>query len=397
MLQSKKGNMIISLILAIALWMYVVGEMNPTTTKVYRDIPVTLTNSQTLADNGLAVVSTSDENMTVTLSGKRSSLSKIKSTDIIATVDLSDAAEGDNQLKINLSVPDSSDISNQSLNKVTVTVEKRVSALRKVKVNYTGDYANDEEPTMIKSDPASVTIGGARSLVSKVDHIKATVKSDNLTTDESSTSSELIPVDKNGNEVKNITLSSSTAKITSVLYKTKTVSLKVPITDTSNDEYSRTTTAPETIKIKGSQSALDKASSVTAKSIDISDITSSTSIDITPVLDNGIEVSDDVKDLVLKVKVKSDTKTKEFSFSGGSVDLKNLSKDGNGTVKTDSITVSVTGSASNINSITKSDISLSADCDGLDSGTHSVKLSISCDGKYSKITASPSSISVKIE
>ena len=126
MLQSKKGNLIISLILAVALWMYVVGEMNPTTSKIFRDIPITLMNEQTLTDQDLAVVGISAESLNLTLTGKRSDIGRIKSTDISAYVDLTDAGEGDNQLTVSLHVPSTVDVKDQNVNKVTVTVEKRV-------------------------------------------------------------------------------------------------------------------------------------------------------------------------------------------------------------------------------------------------------------------------------
>ena len=46
MLQSKKANLVISLILAVILWLYVIGELDPETTKVYRSVPITLQNEQ---------------------------------------------------------------------------------------------------------------------------------------------------------------------------------------------------------------------------------------------------------------------------------------------------------------------------------------------------------------
>jgi len=397
MLQSKKGNMIISLILAIALWMYVVGEMNPTTRKVYRDIPITLTNEQTLADNGLAVVSSSDETMSVTISGKRSNINKVKSTDIIATVDLSQATAGSNRLKINLKVPDSVEIKDQSLSVVTVKVDKRISEKKKIKVKYTGDFTNNEEPTTIKTSPEEVKVSGAGSLVKKVAYVKASISADNVTTSESASNSSLVAVDSSGNEVKNISLSTSSVAVTSVLYYKKTVSLKVPVTDTSNDNAARTTSAPDQITIKGTQSALADVDSITAKTIDISKILKTTSVDITPVLPDGIQVSDKSKNLVLKVTVKDGESSKDYTLSGSSVSLKNVGNGLKGTVNADSITVTITGTSSELSDITKSDIDLTADCSGLEGGTHSVKLVVSCDKSYSKISVSPSSVSVKIE
>jgi len=396
MLKSKKGDMILSLILAVALWMYIVGEMNPTTTKTYREIPVTLTNEQTLTDNGLAVLTSSDSDMTVTITGKRSAVSKVKSTDIVATVDLSNAAEGENQLAININVPSNVEVKSQSISKITVKVEKRTSESKEVKVIYTGDKAKGEEPTTKKISPSKVTVSGAADLVNKVSYVKASVNVDTVKSTLSSASSKLTAMDKNDNEVDNVTLSTNKAKITSIMYDTKTVDLNVPITN-DNDDYDRTTKVPDSITIKGASSDLAKVSSITAKTLDISNITTSTSLNVTPVLPDGIEAADVSKDLTVKVTVKNATQTKTFSFSGSSVDLTDLDSSLNGTVKTGTIKVTITASKTKLANISKSDISLSASCSGLTSGTHTVDLKAECSKSYTKIDTSPSSISVKIE
>ena len=106
MFENKKFNLIISFVIAFALWFYVVGLTNPTTKKTYRNIPIMLTNEQTLNDNGLAVLNVSDDSMRVTISGKRDVVSKLSKADIVATCDLTDAAEGSNKLSIDLKIPE---------------------------------------------------------------------------------------------------------------------------------------------------------------------------------------------------------------------------------------------------------------------------------------------------
>ncbi len=56
MLDNKKLNMIISLIIAIALWAFVIGEINPQATRVYRDVPIKLVQQEILDESGLAVI-----------------------------------------------------------------------------------------------------------------------------------------------------------------------------------------------------------------------------------------------------------------------------------------------------------------------------------------------------
>ena len=53
MLNNKKFNIVLSLIIAVGLWAYVIGETNPTDTRTFRDIPITFVNGEVLANSNL--------------------------------------------------------------------------------------------------------------------------------------------------------------------------------------------------------------------------------------------------------------------------------------------------------------------------------------------------------
>ena len=395
MLQSKKGNLIISLILAVALWMYVVGEMNPTTSKIFRDIPITLMNEQTLTDQDLAVVGISAESLNLTLTGKRSDIGRIKSTDISAYVDLTDAGEGDNQLTVSLHVPSTVDVKDQNVNKVTVTVEKRVDEEKEIRVVYNGDSNTETEPTTTLIDPATVTVSGSKSRVDQVAYVMAQVNIEDITENEASIVARLTPVDKSGEEVENVTLSEQKARIQSVLLYTKSVKLEVPINDEKDDGYERTTKAPDTILIKGNKEIVDAVETISTETVDISQILENESVELTPILPEGVEVAEGSPKLILTVSVKSNLSSKEFKFSGSEVQL--TADDGvEAAVATKTITVTVEGTESEISGIRKSDISLTADASGLDEGTNSIPLNVNCSKDYTNISASPEQLKVTI-
>lgn len=437
MFQSKKANFAISLILAMVLWVYVVGELNPETRKVFRNIPITIMNEQVLANDGLAVVSTSDSIMSITLTGKRSQINRINSYDITASIDVADAAEGDNQIRINIRVPNNVYIEDQSISRVTVKVEERTEAAKPVTVIYTGNVSDELEATMVSVDPEEVTVSGAASQVAKVVSVQAEVDANDITESQSSIKANLMPINKKGQEVRNVTLSQNTATVTSALYYTRTVSLDVPITGKDSDTYARSVNAPKSIKIAGPQEKILETTSVTAETIDLSDVTEDTSILITPILEDGIQVASGSPDLYLKVRVtekkhadndqdkdedqekdqnkdqdkdtdqdtdtdkkdqdQEQTGTQKFTIPGSSVTLQNVPDGLSAKVNTGSVTVKVTGDSSKIQSITDQNVSLSADLSGLSAGTQKVALSVSCDGEYTDISASPAQIEVVLE
>ena len=253
MFQSKKANFAISLILAMVLWVYVVGELNPETRKVFRNIPITVMNEQVLANDGLAIVSMSDQTMSITLTGKRSQINRINTYDITASVDVEDAAAGDNQIRINIRVPNNVYIEDQSVSRVTVKVEERTEERKPVSVIYTGKVADELSATTVSTDPEEVMVSGAASQVAKVVSVQAEIDTADITESESSIKANLVPVNKKGKEVSNVSLSQNTATVTSALYYTRTVALDVPVTGTDSDEYKRSVSAPKSIKIAGPQ------------------------------------------------------------------------------------------------------------------------------------------------
>jgi len=136
MLENKRVNMILSLLIAIALWAFVIGEVNPEASRVYRDIPIHLIHESVLDESGLAVLSSSDASLTVTVTGTRSEVNQIREKDIVATVDLDQAAIGENQLRVDVKVPSKVEVEAQSINKVTVIVEQKIAKDVPVKVRY---------------------------------------------------------------------------------------------------------------------------------------------------------------------------------------------------------------------------------------------------------------------
>ena len=55
MLNNKKVTIVLSFVIAICMWTYVVGETNPTVTKTFKDIPIKIKNEKILEEHGLAI------------------------------------------------------------------------------------------------------------------------------------------------------------------------------------------------------------------------------------------------------------------------------------------------------------------------------------------------------
>ena len=149
----NKVNLVLSIVIAFAAWVYVVYSINPTVSKTYTDIPLTVTNARDLAKSDLAVSKMDMEKINVTVRGRRSSINELEKSDIEATVDAANAGKGENALAVQVKVPNGITIKSQSENNVAVTVEDLEAAI--APISFDSWYAIARNAPMHTSSPSS--------------------------------------------------------------------------------------------------------------------------------------------------------------------------------------------------------------------------------------------------
>ncbi|MDD7511276.1 MAG: CdaR family protein [Peptostreptococcaceae bacterium] len=395
MLSNKKVNLIISLLVAIVLWGYVVGEINPEISKTFRDLPINYLNEGQLAEKGMAVASISNEKVNITVKGERSRINKMDNGDVVPSVDLSDAAKGDNEYKIGVKVPDNVTVENRSVSKVVVKIETLISEKRDVRVSYSGAFNEGNEGITLSNDTETVQISGAKSNVEKVKYVRAQINSEKLGNTAASFKVELLPVDSAGKVVEHISLDVNTAEISAVLGKTKDVELEVPVIGQDSGVKEKSVSAPKSITIKGLASTVDGISKITAESIDVSGITETTNVDIIPILPEGVEISDKSKKLKATVNV-IELESKSFSYENDEIKIVGTENGHIGKV-TGKVGITVSGKKKQLNAISKGDIELTVDLSGLGTGTHSVEVKASLRKEHSSLILDPTYVTVEIE
>lgn len=105
-MRRKILHLILSAIVAFALWLYVITIVNPGYEATFYDIPVVLTNESALADRGLMLDMKSSPTVTLKLSGNRSDLIQLDKSNIVITADLSRIREaGEQPLSYTITYP----------------------------------------------------------------------------------------------------------------------------------------------------------------------------------------------------------------------------------------------------------------------------------------------------
>ena len=392
MFQSKKLNLLISFVIAIILWAYVIGEINPVTTKSFVDVNINLENQIALEERGLAIESISEDKINVTVKGERSRIQNVEKDDVYAKVDLALARAGHNELDVNVRTPEKVNVDKKSINKVRLTVGELVSEERPTKVVYVGATNSDLEPYTIERTPEKVIIRGAMSNVEKVSQVVAKVRVDQIKDKETTAEAELVPVDKNGKVVNWIRLSSSQIQVKAVMTKTKKVDLDVPIQ--GNDSGDVKLDYQKTVIIKGNADVVKEISKIETEPVDLSAYDQNTTIELKPILPKGVQLAAG-SDMTAKV-VFSSTETKNITFDGGEIDVIGLAANLKATVE-DGVVISAEGRKSSLNDVNKEDFTLAVDVSGYSKGSYKVDVVVVNKKEFKKYTVRPSKVTVLIE
>ena len=396
MLKNNKINLVIALLAAICLWAYVLGDDSSSYGGTMRNVPINYVNAEALEKAGLVVLDTPSESVNISYTGQRSLKNKVKAKDFKVTADLEGLKEGENTVKLMVEKPENVDIKSVSLQKVTVVVDKLAEEYKPVNVVITNQTSDDSEPYIVQVSREKVKVRGAETLVNSVTALNASVDAGKVGNTMKSLNIELVPVDRKGEVVDNVTLEFENVSITTIMHNKKTVTLNVPITGNQNTFVTREISVPKTITIKGTDELLSQIGSITCKPVDVSDIFEDMVINIEPLLPEGIEVATDSQHLQITVAVAG-AATRDFTFTENDIVLEGVDEDIIPTVEDVTVKVSVSGNAEVIEQISEDDFRLYADVSGLDLGTHTVELKCICENKGLELEYNPSVIKVIIE
>lgn len=95
--KNKLLLLLLSFLIAFAMWMYVITVVSPESEATFYNIPVVLQGEAVLEDRGFMLIMEEKPTVTLTLTGNRSDLNKLNSSNITVTADLSRIYEAGRQ------------------------------------------------------------------------------------------------------------------------------------------------------------------------------------------------------------------------------------------------------------------------------------------------------------
>lgn len=303
---------IISLLSALVLWLYVMEVVDPDETKLFENIPVTITNMNELKENDLVIYPNTEITSDINFSGKLSKLKKIKKENIHIDGQIKNPIEGKNEIYLTASAPGqiTHDIKD---NLQIVTLEKLVTEKKTVEIKVQDKSKIDQ----ISKDKKNISVSGPRSLVKEVKSVVGILDVGSNTNDFSNQVS-LMPVDKKGNKVVGVELEQSSIAVNVTLLEEKKVPIKIKFNEEINlKDY---TLSQESVIIKGKKDVVDKTESIETQSVDINEVANGISKDIYLNLPEGLEA--ETKYITIKLNTINIIK-ENFEYTPQDIEIRN--------------------------------------------------------------------------
>lgn len=404
---------IMSVAVAVVLWLIVVNIDNPTGTNYYTINDVELINKEYVESSDtigkMCMPEQNQDSIKIAITASKKIRDKIKVTDISAVADLQQAVSLDTNpvmvpITVTCSVPgvSSNDIKVTPQN-LSVNLDEKETQEFVVNVSR-GDTkpGKDYEVGSLTANPEKVRITGPKTLVNKIDKVNATIELDGNTQDFTQ-DVNLTIIDKNQEALSDSEMNSlkieNNAKVvvTARLWKIRQgVGISASYVGTPADGYEvgSVKTVPDTISVAGSTEGLESLAennnviTIPADSIDISGESKDVEkkISLNNLLPDNVKLtSDSSEDVWVTVNILP-VGSKEFDIPTKNIEVKNKPDDLQVTFETAQIELRIKSDTKNMDDLdAKKDIKLSIDLDGKKEGNYEVPVKVVLPDGYETV------------
>jgi len=397
-MKNKIWSAVLSILIAFTLWYYVISVVSPGSDDWVYDIPVVFEGETVLTeDRGMMITSASSEVLVdLHLSGNRTDLAKVNKGNITVKVDLSKVYDpGEHELTYSWVFP--GDVPQGALTveskypeTIKLTVEKRVKKPVEVQVNFTGsaaeEYMADTENRIL--DYPTVNVSGPSSVVDLIDHARIDV---DLTGRVESISENFhyVLCDADGNPVDAEMITTDVAEIhmDMKIFRFKQVPLMLQLTYGGGawEDTVEVNIDPANISISGSEALLEDLNVVQLGSIDLSAMEEDAQLSYPITLPEGITNLSERTEAVVTVKFLN-LAIRELEVN--QITTINVPEGMEAELLSQVLKVRLRGPAAVMDRLTPEDISVIVDFSGKETGSFTIKPTITVRGEaYAKVGA----------
>lgn len=409
---------VLSLIIAILIWLLVRNVDDPIVVRTFYEIPVSIENASYLAENlEIPLLVDGKDTVKVRVKGARSVVSKLKKEDIKAVADMTQIISKDTTPimvpveVIGTGISDS-DITVRPRN-IQVDIEKQKSVEKTIAVS-TGDTQPDKDYEIgnLKANPEKVTISGPETIINKIDKVVALIDVTGRKESNIEIKSQLKIYDKNLDELSpkqleylNIKeISDNTIRIQAQFWKVKqNVKIKAEYSGEPKRGYEvdSINLVPDTISVAGTDEALKKLEQegntleIPGKYIDVTDKTGDfeQNIDLSELLPEDLKLVRDLNSSVIATVKILPYNSRDYEVSVTQIEADNKAEDLDLVFQDEQITIRAKAKEQDLDSLSAANIQVQIDLSGYGEGEYEVPVTVTLPGGYELVE----SIKVKVK
>lgn len=380
--ESRWFYILLSVLLAVLIWMYIRDVENPTQEGTYYGVEIQISGERVLEERGLTVASISQKTVNVTVNAPISVHNDLRGN-ITATVDVSQCTEpGEYQLTCTPKLPSNIDTTGayfpDSAQVVTVVIDNLATETKTLELKLEGSVADGYQAGAPVFDPETVELSGTAEQLAQVSRAVVILEADGL----KQSYSGRLPItllDENDEPIidTNISMSEETAYLTLPVGVMKEVPLTVsfiPGGGATGDGDVEVDIQPKTINVIGTEEAVAGLTEISLGSIDLSTVLDTSVITMPIRLSSALDNASGITEAQVTVTIKG-LSTRSLDVSN--IEITNV-PDGYTVEKvTQTRTIVIRGSESALEQVDPNQVWIVADMSKITAtGTNSVPVTV---------------------
>lgn len=388
---------LISLIIAFALWTYVITVVGPEYQDTFRDIPVVFQGASALEEKGLMLLADETPTVTLELSGNRLDLNKLSTSNISVVVDLSKIYDpGKTAYRYDVSYPgsvayDAITIKSQTPTGITLEVVRKTRKEIPVEVDFTGSLSEEymkEKPVL---EAETVAISGPEDVVKQIAsaRIQLELTEDTKTTISGEYTFTLCDDSKEPVDSRYIEVAGEGVDLISVTVPVKRVK-EIPLTvkliegGGATGENSTIEIEPKTIHVSGDEELLADLNELEIGTVDLSNMLEAGVLTFPITLPEGIVNETGITEATVDVSFEN---LLVQTFTATQFKALQVPKGMTATISAKELEVTVRGSRSVVESLNPEDILVTVDCSKAEAGNQRLDVNITISGYSDQVGA----------
>ncbi len=393
-MKDKLVSIAISLLVAFGMWSYVITEVSPGSEWTYLDVPVKLEGETVLKERKLIITGISDTNVDLTLSGNRSDLIELNSSNITLKADMTKIYDpGTHKIGYDITFPGNVASNaftrvNQYPDSITVTVERLETKEVPVNIIYQGKapdgYVVRRADVLLDNETIKVT--GPASVVAQISQAVVGV---DLTDQKESISQSyrymLCNSDGAGVDSELITVNTEMVHVDLAIHRKKQVDLTVTVIPGggATEENVDIVLDVESIWVSGSDMALEQVgNSINLGTINLADYDSSVKLTFNiPVFEGVTNDSGETEvnvSLNFKGLMTREIVIDEFAITGVPEGYEAL-------IVTEKLVIKVRGPLELVSKLTEADVIVTVDFTGEEAGDATIRVAVTFSDKFENL------------